>query len=127
MKRFFLVSVVLALFGIAADAQPTGLVGTWKGTTMDLMQYGTVLMSVDCSDETMELEFTFKADKSVIGVVVSNGEKEVSPTMRYSVNGSDILVESEDGDSMPFQYVNGELTMVMQQDGLDMVVHFKKK
>ncbi len=127
MKRFFLVSVVLALFGIAADAQPTGLVGTWKGTTMDLKQYGTVLMSVDCSDETMELEFTFKADKSVIGVVVTNGEKEVSPTMRYSVNGSDILVESEDGDSMPFQYVNGELTMVMQQDGLDMVVHFKKK
>lgn len=127
MKRFFLVSIVLALFGIAANAQPTGLVGTWKGTTMDLMQGDLVLMSLECSPQTMQLEFTFKADNTVTGVVVTNGEKEVSPTMGYKVDGNDIIVIDEDGGMAPFRYENGKLTMRMQQDGVDITIHFQKK
>lgn len=127
MKRFFLVSIVLALFGIAVNAQPTGLVGTWKGATMDLMQGDVVLMSLECSPQTMQLEFTFKADNTVTGVVVTNGEKEVSPTMGYKVDGNDIIVIDEDGGMAPFRYENGKLTMRMQQDGVDIAIHFQKK
>ena len=80
MKKFFLVSLVLAFFGIAANAQPAGLVGTWKSTTMDVLSDGEVIMSMNCEKTGLSMEFKFKSDNTVTGVIISEGEREEQHT-----------------------------------------------
>lgn len=127
MKKFFLVSLVLAFFGFAANAQPTGLVGTWKSTTMDVLSGDEVLMSMNCDVAGISMEFTFKSDKTVTGVVMAEGEREESPEMVYKVNGTDILVTDDEGETVPFKYVNGKLSLTMEEDGMEVRMHFEKK
>lgn len=127
MKKIFL-AIVVALFGFAANAQPTGLVGTWKSTTMDILgDNDAVLMSADCGSAGMEMEFTFNSDKTVTGVVISGGNREESPEMGYLVKGNDILVISEEEEMMPFRYENGKLFLIMREDGMNIRINFIKK
>ena len=59
MKKFFLLTVIFTLFGMAANAQPKDLIGTWKSTTMDVLSDGVVLMSMNCDVAGVEMSFTF--------------------------------------------------------------------
>ena len=127
MKKFFLVSLVLAFFGIAANAQPTGLVGTWKSTTVDVLSGDEVLMSMNCDVAGMSMEFKFKSDKTVTGVVMADGEMEESPAMKYRVNGTEILITDEEGETVPMKYVNGKLSLTMEEDGMMVRLNFEKK
>ena len=127
MKKFFLVSLVLAFFGIAANAQPAGLVGTWKSTTIDVLSDGEVIMSMNCEKTGLSMEFKFKSDNTVTGVVISEGEREESPEMVYEVDGTDILVTGEEGDTITFKYAKRKLSLTMQEDGMDVRLNFEKK
>lgn len=127
MKKFFLVSLVLAFFGFAANAQPTGLVGTWKSTTIDVLSDGEVLMSMNCDVAGMSMEFKFMSDNTVTGVVESEGVKEDSPEMVYVVNGTDILVTDDEGETVLFKYTDGKLSLTMEEDGMVIRMNFTKK
>lgn len=127
MKRFFLVTVVLALFGFVANAQPQGLLGTWKATTMEVLADGEVLMSMNCSAAGMDMMFTFKSNGAAFGEVKMNGEKKEAQKLTYKVSGTKIMVTDEEGDTVPFTYSNGKLYMKMQEDGMDVRVNFKKQ
>ena len=127
MKKFFLVSLVLAFFGFAANAQPTGLVGTWKSTTIDVLSDGEVLMSMNCDVAGMSMEFKFMSDNTVTGVVESEGVKEESPEMVYVVNGTDILVTDDEGETVLFKYTDGKLSLTMEEDGMVIRMNFTKK
>lgn len=127
MKKFFLVSLVLAFFGIAANAQPASLVGTWKSTTIDVLSDGAVLMSMNCDVAGMSMEFKFMSDNTVTGVVESEGVKEESPEMVYVVNGTEILITNEEGETVPMEYVNGKLSLTMEEDGMWVRLNFEKK
>ena len=127
MKKFFLVSLVLAFFGIAANAQPAGLVGTWKSTTIDVLSDDAVLMSMNCDVAGMSMEFKFMSDNTVTGVVESEGVKEESPEMKYRVNGTEILITNEEGETVPMEYVNGKLSLTMEEDGMVIRMNFTKK
>lgn len=126
MKKFFLVSLVLAFFGIAANAQPAGLVGTWKSTTIDVLSDGEVIMSMNCEEAGLSMEFKFKYDNTVTGVIISDGEREESPEMVYAVDGTDILVTGEEGETVTFKYAKGKLSLTMQEDGMDVRLNFEK-
>lgn len=126
MKKFFLVSLVLAFFGIAANAQPAGLVGTWKSTTVEVLSDGEVIMSMDCEEAGLSMEFKFKSDNTVTGVVISEGEREESPEMVYAVEGTDILVTDAEGERVTFKYAKGKLSLTMQEDGMDVRLNFEK-
>lgn len=127
MKRFFIVTVVLALFGFVANAQPTGLLGTWESTTIDVLSDGEVLMSMNCDVAGMSMEFKFMSDNTVTGVVESEGVKEESPEMVYVVNGTDILVTDDEGETVPFKYTDGKLSLTMEEDGMVIRLNFTKK
>ena len=122
MKRFFLVTFVLALFGFVANAQPQGLLGTWKSTTMEIMADGEVIMSMNCDAAGMDMKFTFKPNDVVYGEVETNGEK-YSQNLTYEVSGTKILVTDEGDDIQPFTYSNGKLYMEMEETR----VNFKKQ
>ena len=126
MKKFFLVSLVLAFFGIAANAQPQGLLGTWKGTTVEVVANGEVLMSMNCDAAGMYLKFTFKPNGAAYGEIEIEGERE-SQKLTYKVSGTKILVTDEGGETQPFTYSNGKLYMEEQEDGMDMRIYFKKQ
>lgn len=127
MKKFFLVSLVLAFFGFAANAQPTGLLGTWESTTIDVLSDGEVLMSMNCDVAGMSMEFKFMSDNTVTGVVESEGVKEESPEMVYVVNGTDILVTDDEGETVHFKYTDGKLSLTMEEDGMVIRLNFTKK
>jgi len=126
MKKFFLVSLVLAFFGIAANAQPAGLIGTWKSTTVDVLSDGEVIMSMNSEEAGLSMEFKFKSDNTVTGVVISEGEREESPEMVYAVDGTDILVTDEEGERVTFKYAKGKLYLTMQEDGMEVRLNFEK-
>jgi hypothetical protein len=125
MKRFFLVSVVLALFGLAANAQPQGLLGTWKTTTIDVLVDGEVIGSVNCSDQGMEMKFVFKANGVGYGVMVVDGDSETK-NFKYRVSGTTVYMTNENGEELPFTYSNGKLSLKMEEDGTDVRINFKK-
>lgn len=125
MKRFFLVSVVLALFGFAANAQPQGLLGTWKTTTIDVLVDGEVIGSVNCSDQGMEMKFVFKASGVGYGVMVVDGDSETK-NFKYRVSGTTVYMTNENGEELPFTYSNGKLFLKMEEDGTDARINFKK-
>lgn len=125
MKRFFLVTVVLALFGFVANAQPQGLLGTWKGTTVEIRVDGEVLMSMNCAEAGMDMKFTFKPNGAAYGEAAIQGERE-SQKLTYKVSGTKIMVTDEAGDAVQFTYSNGKLYMEMEEDGMNMRVNFKK-
>lgn len=127
MKKFFLVSLVLAFFGFAANAQPTGLVGNWKSTTVDVLSDGQVLMSMNCDLAGLSMEFAFNSDFTVTGVVKSEGVEEESPEMVYMVEGSDILVMDAEGEMLAFKYANEKLSLTMEEDGMEIRLNFEKK
>lgn len=126
MKRFFLVTVVLALFGFVANAQPQGLLGTWKCTTMEVIADGEVVMSMNCSVAGMDMKFTFRSNGVAYGEVEMEGEKE-SQNLTYRTSGSTVYVTDEAGETVPFTYSNGKLYMKMEEDGMDVRVNFKKQ
>ena len=126
MKRFFLVTVVLALFGFIANAQPQGLLGTWKCTTMEVIADGEVVMSMDCADAGMDMKFTFRPNGAAYGEIEIEGEIDAQK-LTYKVSGTKILVTDEGGDTQPFTYSNGKLYMEMEEDGMNIRVNFKKQ
>ena len=123
MKRFFLVTVVLALFGFIANAQPQGLLGTWKGTTVEVVADGEVLMSMNCDDAGMDMEFTFKPNGAAYGEIEIEGEGRETQKLTYKVSGTKILVTDEADVTQPFIYSNGKLYMEMEETR----VNFKKQ
>jgi hypothetical protein len=125
MKRFFLVTVILALFGFVANAQPQGLLGTWKCTTMEAMADGEVIMSMNCAAAGMDMKFTFRPNGAAYGEVEMEGERD-SQKLTYKVSGTKILVTDEEGETVPFTYSNGKLYMMMEEDGMQVRVNFKK-
>lgn len=125
MKRFFLVSVVLALFGFAANAQPTGLVGSWKTTTIDVLVDGEVIGSVNSSDQGMDMKFVFKANGVGYCVMVVDGDNE-TVNFKYRVSGTTVYMTNEYGEELTFTYSNGKLSLKMEEDGTDVRMNFKK-
>ena len=97
MKRFFLVTFVLALFGFVANAQPQGLLGTWKSTTMEIMADGEVIMSMNCDAAGMDMKFTFKPNGAAYAEVEIEGERR-EWKFTYKVSGTKILVTDEGDD-----------------------------
>jgi hypothetical protein len=122
MKRFFIVTVVLALFGFVANAQPQGLLGTWKSTTMEIMADGEVIMSMNCDAAGMDMKFTFKPNGAAYAEVEIEGERR-EWKFTYKVSGTKILVTDEGDDIQPFTYSNGKLYMEMEETR----VNFKKQ
>lgn len=126
MKKFFLLTVIFTLFGMAANAQPKDLIGTWKSTTMDVLSDGVVLMSMNCDVAGVEMSFTFMNGGKCVASVVSPTESETE-NVTYKVVGTTIILTDESGEDMPMIYKDGKLVMEQKEDGMDIRMNFEKQ
>lgn len=125
MKKIFL-AVVFAVFGLVLNAQPTGLVGKWICTTMDILNGDEVAMSISCDQAGMKMAFTFNADGTALGVVDVSGENN-SENLTYKVEGNTIIMADTEGEEQSFSYTDGKLWIDMVEDGMKIRVNFKKE
>lgn len=126
MKKFFLLSVILAFFGLTANAQPKNLLGTWKSTTVDVYAGTEYLMSMNCSAVGIEMSFAFKNGEECLVTIVAGGESETE-NVTYKVVGTVVILTDQSGEDMPLIYKDGKLWMEQQEDGMDMRINFEKK
>ena len=116
MKRFFILTAILAVFGLTScEKEPSkAIVGTWKAMKMEATVAG-INMTIDMAEKEMNMEFTFNADGTGSMLVESGGKSETN-TFEYSVNGNLLsLIEGDDTTGIPISF--DKKTMVAEMSG----------
>ena len=116
MKRFFILTAILAVFGLTScEKEPSkAIVGTWKAMKMEATVAG-INMTIDMAEKEMNMEFTFNADGTGSMLVETGGKSETN-TFEYSVNGNLLsLIEGDDTTGIPISF--DKKTMVAEMSG----------
>lgn len=116
MKRFFILTAILAVFGLTScEKEPSkAIVGTWKAMKMETAIAG-INMTIDMAEKEMNMEFTFNADGTG-SMLVETGGKSDKSTFEYSVNGNLLsLIEGDDTTGIPISF--DKKTMVAEMSG----------
>ena len=116
MKRFFILTAILAVFGLTScEKEPSkAIVGTWKAMKMEATVAG-INMTIDMAEKEMNMEFTFNADGTGSILVEADGKSETN-TFEYSVNGNLLsLIEGDDTTGIPISF--DKKTMVAEMSG----------
>lgn len=135
MKRFFILTAILAVFGLTScEKEPSkAIVGTWKATKMEATVAG-INMTIDMAEKEMNMEFTFNADGTGSMLVEAGGKSETN-TFEYSVNGNLLsLIEGDDTTGIPISFdkktmvaeMSGEI-LGLEGDAAKVKVYFEKK
>ena len=132
MKRFFLLTAVLAVMGLSSCEKDSSkaIIGTWEAVKMETVVAG-INMSVNMDEVGMKMEFTFNEDGSGSIYLESEGIGERTP-FEYSVNGNTLMVTGDgetegipislDKDIMILE-INGE---ILGEGNAKVKVHFQK-
>ena len=132
MKRFFILTALLAVLGLAScEKEPSkAIVGTWEAVKIEANVLG-VNMSYNMTDLNTRMELTFKKDGT--GTILTESEKKSETTaFEYSVNG-DQLSLTEEGSTSGIPVSFDKKTMTMELSGerfglgnTNVKVHFVK-
>ena len=132
MKRFFILTAILAVFGLSScEKEPSkAIVGTWEAVKMETSIAG-IDMTVNMADAGMKLEFTFNEDGSGSIYLESEGRGERTP-FEYSLNGNLLSIIS-DGETEGVTVSFDKNTMTMELNGdiignenTKVTIHFQK-
>ena len=132
MKRFFILTAILAVFGLSScEKEPSkAIVGTWEAVKMETSITG-IDMTVNMADAGMKLEFTFNEDGSGSIYLESEGRGERTP-FEYSLNGNLLSIIS-DGETEGVTVSFDKNTMTMELNGdiignenTKVTIHFQK-
>ena len=125
MKRFFLLTALMAVLGISScEKEPSvAIIGTWEAVKMEATVTG-MTMTVNLAEVGMTMLFTFKADGTGSTYTESEGHGERVP-FEYELYG-DILTLSSDGATSGVPITIEKNTMVMELDGDDLGEDFTK-
>lgn len=132
MKRFFILTAILAVFGLSScEKEPSkAIVGTWEAVKMETSIAG-IDMTVNMADAGMKMEFTFNEDGSGSIYLESEGRGERTP-FEYSVNGNLLSIIS-DGETEGVPVSFGKNTMTVELNGdiigepnTKVTIHFQK-
>ena len=135
MKRFFILTAILAVFGLTScEKEPSkAIVGTWKAMKMEATVAG-INMTIDMAEKELNMEFTFNADGTG-SMLVETGGKSEKRTFEYSVNGNLLsLIEGDDTTGIPISFdkktmvaeMSGEI-LGLEGDASKVKVYFEKK
>ena len=132
MKRFFILTAILAVFGLSScEKEPSkAIVGTWEAVKMEASIAG-IDMTVNMAEAGMKMEFTFNEDGSGSIYIESDGRGERTP-FDYSVNGN-LLSITSDGETEGVPVSFGKNTMTVELNGdiigepnTKVTIHFQK-
>ena len=132
MKRFFILTAILAVFGLSScEKEPSkAIVGTWEAVKMETSIAG-IDMTVNMADAGMKMEFTFNEDGSGSIYLESEGRGERTP-FEYSLNGNLLSIIS-DGETEGVTVSFGKNTMTLELNGdiignenTKVTIHFQK-
>ena len=132
MKRFFILTAILAVFGLSScEKEPSkAIVGTWEAVKMETSIAG-IDMTVNMAEAGMKMEFTFNEDGSGSIYIESDGRGERTP-FDYSVNGNLLSIIS-DGETEGIPVSFGKNTMTVELNGdiigepnTKVTIHFQK-
>lgn len=132
MKRFFILTAILAVFGLSScEKEPSkAIVGTWEAVKMETSIAG-IDMTVNMAEAGMKMEFTFNEDGSGSIYIESDGRGERTP-FDYSVNGNLLSIKS-DGETEGVPVSFGKNTMTVELNGdiigepnTKVTIHFQK-
>ncbi len=132
MKRFFILTAILAVFGLSScEKEPSkAIVGTWEAVKMETSIAG-IDMTVNMAEAGMKMEFTFNEDGSGSIYIESDGRGERTP-FDYSVNGNLLYIIS-DGETEGVPVSFGKNTMTVELNGdiigepnTKVTIHFQK-
>lgn len=124
MKKFFIISLFMALFSISMDAQQMEVEGTWEFTSAAIMSEGEELMTMDSSMLGMDFILTFFPDSTGIVTVAAGGEEE-SQEFEYEVNEDYILIVAD--DEIYVGISGSRLYMEMEEEGVLIRIYFEKQ
>ena len=132
MKRFFILTAILAVFGLSScEKEPSkAIVGRWEAVKMETSIAG-IDMTVNMAEAGMKMEFTFNEDGSGSIYIESDGRGERTP-FDYSVNGN-LLSITSDGEKEGVPVSFGKNTMTVELNGdiigepnTKVTIHFQK-
>lgn len=124
MKKFFIISLFMALFSISMDAQQMEVEGTWEFTSAAIMSEGEELMTMDSSMLGMDFILTFFPDSTGIVTVAAGGEEE-SQEFEYEVNEDYVLIVAD--DEIYVGISGSRLYMEMDEEGVLIRIYFEKQ
>ena len=133
MKKFFIISVILALFGLTScqKDEAKAIIGSWRATSVE-MDMGGMNMEMDLSESGIQIDVLFKADGT--GAVSGTAEGEtISSDFEYSVSDDmlSLLIEDENF-TVPIKINGKKMSMKVDGDILEsqeaqVTVNFTKK
>lgn len=132
MKKFFIMSVLAAIFGLTScTGEGDEIIGTWEAEKLSMTADNGMVVEVPLAQAGMELEMTFKKNGEGYMEMTSEGE-QISGSFTYTLNGTRLTMNSEGelntfpvsivGDNMTF-----ELTKEMTGEDYDIAIHFVRK
>ena len=132
MKRFFILTAILAVFGLSScEKEPSkAIVGTWEAVEMETSIAG-IDMTVNMADAGMKMEFTFNEDGSGSIYLESEGRGERTP-FDYSLNGNLLSIISDgETEGVPVTFDKNTMTMELNGDiigneNTKVTIHFQK-
>ena len=132
MKRFFILTAILAVFGLSScEKQPSkAIVGTWEAVKMETSIAG-IDMTVNMAEAGMKMEFTFNEDGSGSIYIESDGRGERTP-FEYSLNGNLLSIISDgETEGVPVSFDKNTMTMelngdIIGKDNTKVTIHFQK-
>lgn len=124
MKKFFIISLFMALFSISMDAQQMEVEGTWEFTSAAIMSEGEELMTMDSSMLGMDFILTFFPDSTGIVTIAAGGEEE-SQEFEYEVNEDYVLIVAD--DELYVGISGSRLYMEMEEEGVLIRIYFEKQ
>lgn len=132
MKRLFLLTAILAVFGLSSceKAPLNPILGTWEAVSIDANING-VTMTLDMADTGIEMVFTFNEDGTGSAYMQSEAGREdaqfeynlVENVLNMTMDGvTDKIPVTIDKTEMTME-VNGEL---IGEESAKLILHFRK-
>lgn len=133
MKKFFIISAILAVLGLTSCEKETSkaIVGTWEAVSVEMSIEG-IKMEVDLTQLDVSMTFLFKADGTGSSTESTAGVSS-SVDFEYSVSGSvlSITMEGETADiPITIDGKNMSMTMdgeILDEPGTSVKINFVKK
>ena len=133
MKKFFIISAIMAVLGLAScnKEESKAIVGKWEATTIEMTIEG-IKMEMDIAEMGAGMSFLFKADGT--GSVSEDVDgSAMTVDFEYSLSDGLLTLTIEgDSESIPVTIDGNRMSMIMDGDILDepdmtVKIHFVKK